>query len=303
MGAKNADCCFPFHIMATENAEVTLLEEKAGMEDYGLLSLLLSRASCEGSQQYIRRADSDRLREVFDKYASYNQQAVNMLGSILDTSKDGLISFMEFQAFEGVLCQPDALYKAAFQMFDTNGSGSITHDEFEDIIKKTTLYGKIPFDFKSDFMTLHFGADHARTVSYAEFSQLLHDFHEEHAVQAFKQYDKKRSGAIAAMDFNDIMVSVKSHLLSEDVKKNLVAVAGSASGGHQVTFPYFMAFNSLLNNMELVKKIYLNFTKGNSSLEVTKEEFLYAAQQMSQVTPLEIDILFQLSGFLHQSTG
>lgn len=329
MGARNADRCFPFHIMATENAEVTLLEEKAGMEDYGLLRLLLTRASCEGSQQYIRRADSDRLREVFEKYASvekegvqymtpndfvrgflglyegpkYNQQAVNMLGSILDTSKDGLISFMEFQAFEGVLCQPDALYKAAFQMFDTNGSGSVTHDEFEEIIKMTTLYEKIPFDFKSDFMTLHFGANHARTVSYSEFSQLLHDFHEEHAIQAFKQYDKKRSGVIAAMDFSDIMVSVKSHLLSEDVKKNLVAVAGSASGGHQVTFPYFMAFNSLLNNMELVKKIYLHFTKGNTSLEVTKEEFLYAAQQMSQVTPLEIDILFQLSGFLHQSTG
>lgn len=40
-----------------------------------------------------------------------------------------LISFTEFQAFEGVLCQPDALYKTAFQMFDTNGSGSITHGE------------------------------------------------------------------------------------------------------------------------------------------------------------------------------
>ncbi|KAH7950927.1 hypothetical protein HPB52_003135 [Rhipicephalus sanguineus] len=276
MGGRNADCCFPFHIMATENAEVTLLEEKAGMEDYGLLSLLLSRASCEyasvekDGSHYM--TPNDFVRGFLGLYEGpkYNQQAVNMLGSILDTSKDGLISFMEFQAFEGVLCQPDALYKAAFQMFDTNGSGSITHDEFEDIIKKTTLYEKIPFDFKSDFMTLHFGADHARTVSYAEFSQLLHDFHEEHAIQAFKQYDKKRSGVIAAMDFNDIMVSVKSHLLSEDVKKNLVAVAGSASGGHQVTFPYFMAFNSLLNNMELVKKIYLNFTKGNSSLEVTK---------------------------------
>lgn len=122
------------------------------MEDYGLLSLLLTRASCEGSQ-YVRRADTDRLQEVFNKYASvekndskfmtptdfvrgflglyegpqYNQEAVQILGSILDTSKDGLISFMEFQAFEGVLCQPDALYKTAFQMFDTNGSGSITH--------------------------------------------------------------------------------------------------------------------------------------------------------------------------------
>lgn len=34
-----------------------------------------------------------------------------------------LISYQEFEAFEAVLCQPDAIYRAAFQLFDTNGSG------------------------------------------------------------------------------------------------------------------------------------------------------------------------------------
>jgi solute carrier family 25 aspartate/glutamate transporter 12/13 len=210
---------------------------------------------------------------------------------------------MEFQAFEAVLCQPDAIYRTAFQLFDTNGSGSITYDEFEEIIRVTTLHQKIPFNFKGDFMLLHFGDDRKRTVTYSEFSQVLHDFHEEHAVQAFKTMDKNRKGVISAMDFSYIMMNCKSHLLSEDVKPNLVAVAGGGTGGHLVTFPYFMAFNSLLNNMELVKRIYLTFTKGNLQLEMTKEEFLYAAQQMSQITPLEVDILFQLAGFLHQSTG
>lgn len=36
-----------------------------------------------------------------------------------------LISFTEFQAFEGLLCVPDALYKTAFQLFDTNGNGMV----------------------------------------------------------------------------------------------------------------------------------------------------------------------------------
>lgn len=36
-----------------------------------------------------------------------------------------LISFAEFQAFEGLLCVPDALYKTAFQLFDTNGNGMV----------------------------------------------------------------------------------------------------------------------------------------------------------------------------------
>ena len=39
--------------------------------------------------------------------------------------QEGRISFSEFQSFEGLLCVPDALYKTAFQLFDTNGNGSV----------------------------------------------------------------------------------------------------------------------------------------------------------------------------------
>lgn len=171
------------------------------------------------------------------------------------------------------------------------------------MIKLTTLHNKIPFNFKSDFVGLHFGESHKRTVTFVEFSQVLHDFHEEHAIQAFKSRDVNKQGIISAIDFSEIMVNCKSHLLSEDVRRNLVAVAGAGTGGHQVTFPYFIAFNTLLNDMELIKRIFLSFTKGNTHIEMTKEEFLSASQQMSQVTPLEIDILFQLSGTFRQSTG
>lgn len=48
--------------------------------------------------------------------------------------------------------------------------------------------------------------------------------------------------------------------------------------------------------MELIKQVYLHATKGSRSEAVTKNELLYAAQTMSQITPLEIDILFQLTG-------
>lgn len=62
-----------------------------------------------------------------------------------------------------------------------------------------------------------------------------------------------------------------------------------------------MAFNSLLNNMELIKRVYLNATGGSRTEPVTKDELLHSAQTMSQITPLEIDILFQLTGVLHQT--
>ena len=50
------------------------------------------------------------------------------------------------------------------------------------------------------------------------------DFHEEYAKVAFKRYDPEGTGFISSLDFNDIILSVKSHLLTPDVKANLVAV-------------------------------------------------------------------------------
>ncbi|KAM0734789.1 Calcium-binding mitochondrial carrier protein Aralar1 [Formica fusca] len=276
---------------------------------------------------YLKRANTERLHEIFNQYASqekngerfmtssdfvrsylglytdadYNPDSVNLLAGIVDTSKDGLISFAEFQAFEGLLCVPDALYKTAFQLFDTNGNGMVAFDEFVEVMRQTVLHQKMPFNMDSSFIKLYFGKDKKRLISYAEFSQFLHDFHEEYATEAFKKFDKDGAGFISALDFQDIMLSIKSHLLTKDVRDNLIAAVSAGQSGRKVSFPYFMAFNSLLNNMELIKRIYLNATNGHRYQEVTKEEFLYSAQMMSQITPLEVDILFHLCDLLHQT--
>lgn len=56
----------------------------------------------------------------------YIADSVRLLAAIVNTSKDGIISYSQFQAFEGLLCFPDALYKTAFQLFDTNGNGMVS---------------------------------------------------------------------------------------------------------------------------------------------------------------------------------
>jgi len=281
------------------------------------------QASSTSGPGYLQRANSERLHNVFNKYASatvdgvnymsdvdfirnflgmyphsnYNKKSVRLMAGIIDTSKDGYISFPEFQAFEGLLCSPDALYQIAFQLFDTKGTGVVSFDEFVEVIKETTLHQKIPFDLNGGFVKLYFGAKKERKISYAEFAQFLHDFHEEYAVEAFRQFDKHSTGYISPLDFHAIMTQIKSHLLTKQVEENLVALANHK----KVSFPFFMAFNSLLNNMELVKKIYLNATGGSRYKELTKEEILHSAQMMSQITPLEVDILFQLCDLLHQT--
>lgn len=56
----------------------------------------------------------------------FNEESVRLIAGIVDMDKDGLISFEEFRSFEGLLCVPDALYKTAFQLFDTNGNGMVS---------------------------------------------------------------------------------------------------------------------------------------------------------------------------------
>ena len=88
------------------------------------------------------------------------------------------------------------------------------------------------------------------------------------------------------------------------VKQNLLGATqmGAAAGeSKEVSYPYFVAFISLLANIELIKKVYLNATEGSRTMEITKDQFMHSAQMMSQITPLEIDILFHLCDLLHQT--
>ena len=78
------------------------------------------------------------------------QDSVKLLAGIVDTSKDGFISFPEFQAFEGLLCTPDALYKTAFQLFDTKGNGTVTYGAYLFIFYRSYHESRMVTPLKSD---------------------------------------------------------------------------------------------------------------------------------------------------------
>lgn len=46
--------------------------------------------------------------------------------------------------------------------------------EFVEVMQKTVLHQKMPFNMDSSFIKLYFGKDKQRLISYAEFSQFLH---------------------------------------------------------------------------------------------------------------------------------
>uniref|UniRef100_A0A2K5LD13 Solute carrier family 25 member 13 n=1 Tax=Cercocebus atys TaxID=9531 RepID=A0A2K5LD13_CERAT len=223
-----------------------------------------------------------------------NPKTVELLSGVVDQTKDGLISFQEFVAFESVLCAPDALFMVAFQLFDKAGKGEVTFEDVKQVFGQTTIHQHIPFNWDSEFVQLHFGKERKRHLTYAEFTQFLLEIQLEHAKQAFVQRDNARTGRVTAIDFRDIMVTIRPHVLTPFVEECLVAAAGGTTS-HQVSFSYFNGFNSLLNNMELIRKIYSTLAGNRKDVEVTKEEFVLAAQKFGQVTPMEVDILFRLA--------
>ncbi|XP_075009323.1 electrogenic aspartate/glutamate antiporter SLC25A12, mitochondrial isoform X3 [Calonectris borealis] len=231
----------------------------------------------------------------------YNPKTVQLLAGVADQTKDGLISYQEFLAFESVLCTPDAIFIVAFQLFDKSGNGEVTFANVKEIFEQTIIHLQIPFNWDCEFIRLHFGHNKKKHLNYSEFTQFLQELQSEHARQAFALKDKNKSGMITGLDFNDIMVTLRSHMLTPFVEENLVSVAGGTVS-HQVSFSYFNAFNALLNNMDLVRKIYGNIAGTRKDVEVTKEEFTHSAIRFGQVTPLEIDILYQLAD-LYSVTG
>ncbi|CAB1441713.1 unnamed protein product [Pleuronectes platessa] len=277
--------------------------------------------------QLTKRADPHELKTIFHKYASvvedgehymtprdfvqsylglqtqpqHNPKTVELIAGVADTTKDGLISFQEFQAFESVLCAPDVLFILAFQLFDKTGTGNISFENVRDIFSQTTVHHHIPFSWDCEFIKLHFGHERNKNLSYTEFTQFLQELQLEHARQAFAQKDKNKSGTITALDFSDIMATIRHHMLTPFVEENLVSAAGGSTS-HMVSFSYFNAFNALLNNMELVRKIYSTLAGTHRDVLLTKEEFAHAANKFGQITPMEIDILYQLSG-LHSHSG
>lgn len=92
-----------------------------------------------------------------------NPKTVELLSGVVDQTKDGLISFQEFVAFESVLCAPDALFMVAFQLFDKAGKGEVTFG-------KLWVYTQVSADLGEHFLSCK------NEVCGRAFKKLAHPF-------------------------------------------------------------------------------------------------------------------------------
>lgn len=274
----------------------------------------------------VKPADTRSLKRVFSKYATvkigtqlymtpenmirdylgmqsddrYNESTLKLLAGVVDQTKDGLISFSEFLAFETLLCDPDAHHKLIFQMFDLDGKGSVSFDEFKRVIEQTSFFGRIPFNFKTEFINAFFAKDRSRQVPYEEFSQFLQDLEKEYQRQAFFQCKMVDDYSIKATDFSKIMKELRGHILSPYVREYILTVAGGEAK-HIVSYGYYRAFNDLLDNINTFHDLLLKVAKGNRFREISKEEFMQETHKTHpKITPLHVDILFHLCDVEHK---
>ncbi|CAG9795389.1 unnamed protein product [Diatraea saccharalis] len=289
--------------------------------------LFWTNASLNSQVIGVKKADPKELYNIFLQYATvekngekfitnenfirkflalfdeddYNNESVALFATIMDTNKDGLISFSEFQAFENLLCSPDALYRTAFQLFRRHENDYVTYEDFVGIIERSIYQQTLPFDLDSTFIHLYFGQNKSEVLKYHEFCQFLHDYNNEYSLEAFRRYNK--DGFIEVGDFKNIMLTVKQHLLTDALRSKVLNSKRFLQDKHKISFSYYMAFISLLYHMELFKRVYLYATKGDKKRPVTKDQFLHSAQMMSQITPLEINILYSLCDIIYQIDG
>ncbi|XP_065883416.1 electrogenic aspartate/glutamate antiporter SLC25A12, mitochondrial-like isoform X2 [Dysidea avara] len=265
-----------------------------------------------------KQASTEELKKIFEKYATVekdgekyltyknfvcdylklvdqetNSETIDLIAKIADTTKDRLISLVEFQAFESLLCAPDAISQLSFKLFDVDKTGKVSYGNFYKVLSSTTVHQQVNFNFESTFVKQYFGTDHSHELSYEEFVQLLQSLPTEHARQAFISCDPEGSGSIPAVEFIKLMSKIREFRMSSYVKDHLLSVAGG-SVGQQISFPQFKAFNQLLGNLDIMEKIVHEAVKSNPNNTATKDKVTRVSQQYAQVTPLQINMLFDL---------
>lgn len=101
----------------------------------------------------------------------------------------------------------------------------------------------------SPFFQLYFGGNKKRKISYSEFAQFLHDFHEECAIEGFRRADKDGTGFISVLDFQDIMMSIKNHLLTKEVQQHLIEVSKATKFNFQYNSINLLPVPSILSRL------------------------------------------------------
>lgn len=236
-----------------------------------------------------------------EDFKKIQREQFGLLFKVADKSGKGMVSFEDFVIFQNLLSKPDAEYEIAFRLFDVDGTGKITFDQFKNVLSSNMPKDAVPFDFDCDWLKLYIGSKEGQhELSYQEFSQLLKGLQGERLRQEFKHYDKKQNGYIEPEDFKRIILDIAKHKLSDHVIDHLPTLCNLYAGtGNQITFSNVVAFHNVIRNMDMVEMVIRRAVEKSPNNRISKADFLNHAAQASRYTvftPMEADIIFHFAG-------
>ncbi|KAI9253844.1 mitochondrial carrier domain-containing protein [Phascolomyces articulosus] len=264
--------------------------------------LFYKHASVEKeNERYMTEDDFLSAIAPGEDFKKIQREQFGLLYKVADNSKKGLVSFQDFVIFQNLLSKPDAEYEIAFRLFDVNGSGKVTFDQFKNVLSSNMPKDAVAFDFDCDWLKLYIGKKEGHhELSYEEFSQLLKGLQGERLRQEFKHYDKEQSGYIEPEQFQRIILDIAKHKLSDHVIDHLPTLCNLyAGGGNKITFSNVVAFHNVIRNIDMVELVIKRAIDDSPTKKITKADFLNHAAQVSRYTvftPMEADVIFHFAG-------
>lgn len=211
----------------------------------------------------------------------------------------------DWGTFENLLAKPDAEYEIAFRLFDTNGDGVVSFDEFQKLYNVNKGDNTVPFDWNSGWASLYIGGrNHRHDMTYPQFAQMLRGLQGEKIRQSFQHFDRNGDGYIQPEDFQRIIIETASHKLSDHLLQNLQTLC-NIGPGTKISYANVRAFQNVMREMDLVELVVRNATQKSADAKITRTDFLNEAARITRFslfTPMEADILFHFAG-LDEPTG
>ncbi|CAG8445764.1 1908_t:CDS:2 [Ambispora gerdemannii] len=275
----------------TPTSEKVLGQQKRVFENFASVD--------KNGQKYMTQDDFIAAIAPDEDYKKIQKEQFAILFRVADADRKGLVSLQDFVVFENLLSKPDADYEIAFRLFDINGTGKVTFDQFKEILSANLGPDSVPFDYNCDWLNLYVGVDGKKhDLAYEEFSQLLKGIQGERLRQEFKYYDKDQIGFINPDAFKKIILSIAKHKLSDSLIEHLPTLC-NVSAGNKISYANVVAFYNVVRQMDMVERIVLKAISQSSDGRITKNDFLNVAAKstrFSLFTPLEADIIFHFAG-------
>lgn len=219
---------------------------------------------------------------------------------LADLDKDHLISFGEYLFFVTLLGIPERHFRVAFDMFDLDGNGTLSKEEFKNVMKvlrRESPYASQQRKFNEEvenagLFTIFFGEDGNQPLTYEQFVDFLKNLKSGVLHLEFERYADE-TGGLSARNFAMAVVSYAHPAEVGNYLERVNSLAKDKRFEGSISYQEFENFNKALNFLEdIALSIRLYSTAGS----VDKALFKRAAHVIAgvELSALQLDVIFHI---------